>query len=54
MLLFSFDGLLLFQFAARRLFQLLFQPPPRSTLSAYPYYPLSVGSNQLSGCSHIP
>lgn len=54
MLLFSFVGLLLFRLATRRLFQLLFQLPPRSTLSACPHYPLSVGSNQVSGCSHIP
>ena len=38
MLLFTFVGLLLLRFAARKLLSLLFQPPPRSTLdSARPY-----------------
>lgn len=34
MLLFTFVGLLLLRFAARRLLSLLFQPPPRSTLDS--------------------
>lgn len=54
MLLFSFTGLLLFRLAARRLFQLLFHEPPRSTLAVYPHCPLSVGSNQLSGVTQLP
>jgi len=37
MLLLRLFGLLLFRLAERKLFQLLFQPPPRSTLLACPY-----------------